>query len=59
MEDKLKIGLVGVGHLGTFHLNIIKQIRNAEFIGFFEADQEKAKKIESEYNIKSYPSYEE
>jgi predicted dehydrogenase len=59
MNNKLKIGLAGVGHLGTFHLKLLKQIENAEFVGFFEADKEKAKNIEDEYQIKSYSVFEE
>jgi predicted dehydrogenase len=59
MDKKLKIGLAGVGHLGTFHLKLLKQIEKAEFVGFYEADKEKAKSIEDEYQIKSYSIFEE
>ena len=57
MDNKLKIGLVRVGHLGTFHLKLIKEITKAEFVGFYEADRDKASKISEEYNIKSFDSY--
>jgi predicted dehydrogenase len=58
MDNKLKIGLIGVGHLGTFHLKLIKQIENADFAGFYEPDKARAKDIEEEYKVKSYSSYE-
>jgi hypothetical protein len=30
----LKIGILGVGHLGKFHLNNWKEISNVEVVGF-------------------------
>jgi predicted dehydrogenase len=58
MNKKLNIGLVGVGHLGTFHLKLLKEIENINFVGFYELDKEKASNIESEYAVKSYSTYE-
>ena len=58
MSKKLNIGLVGVGHLGTFHLKLLKEIENINFVGFYELNKEKAANIESEYAVKSYPTYE-
>lgn len=57
MCKKLNFGLVGVGHLGTFHLKLLKEIENINFVGFYELDKEKASNIESEYAVKSYSNY--
>ena len=32
----LKVGVFGVGHLGKFHLNNWKEIRDAELVGFYD-----------------------
>ena len=57
MCKKLNFGLVGVGHLGTFHLKLLKEIENINFVGFYELDKQKASKIESEYAVRSYSDY--
>lgn len=57
MCKKLNFGLVGVGHLGTFHLKLLKEIENINFVGFYELDKQKAYKIESEYAVRSYSDY--
>ena len=32
----LKVGVFGTGHLGKFHLNNWKLIRDAEVVGFYD-----------------------
>jgi predicted dehydrogenase len=39
---KLKIGLLGVGHLGKFHLNCINLCENLELVGFYEPNEQNA-----------------
>ncbi|NTW33305.1 MAG: Gfo/Idh/MocA family oxidoreductase [Bacteroidetes bacterium] len=53
---KLKIGVLGAGHLGKIHIKCIKEIENFEFIGFYDPDIEVANTIEKEYNIRKYDS---
>ena len=55
---RLKIGLLGVGHLGKFHLNCIKMTPELELVGFFEANEKHAAKISAEHNIKCFESVE-
>ncbi len=31
----LKVGVFGVGHLGKFHLNNWKEMKDVELVGFF------------------------
>ena len=40
----LRIGIMGAGHLGKIHIKCIQQIPEYEFVGFFDPDQENAKK---------------
>jgi len=39
----LKIGVLGVGHLGKIHLRCIKEINGYELIGFYDTDSSQIK----------------
>jgi predicted dehydrogenase len=57
MGKKVKIGVIGSGHLGNFHIKLLKQIENAELTGFYDTDPERINFIENEYKIKCFGSY--
>ncbi len=44
----------GVGHLGKFHLNNWKEIREVSLAGFFDPDDTTAKEITDTYGLKRY-----
>lgn len=47
----LKIGVVGVGHLGKFHLNNWKTIEGVELVGFFDPNDDTAKEVSEKYQL--------
>jgi predicted dehydrogenase len=49
--QKLKIGILGVGHLGKLHASLYKEIDNIEIIGIFDIDREKSAKIGEELGL--------
>ncbi len=56
----LKIGLLGVGHLGKIHLKCIKLAESDyELVGFYDPDDVAATKVAKEYNVKRYQILEE
>ncbi|MCX8009938.1 MAG: Gfo/Idh/MocA family oxidoreductase [Ignavibacteria bacterium] len=57
--NKIKIGIVGVGHLGKLHLKMINDIEDAECSGIFDTDIKKAEQIAQENKIKAFLSLEE
>ncbi len=59
IKRMLRIGILGAGHLGKIHIKCIQQIPEYEFVGFFDPNQENAKKVAKEYNIHSFASIEE
>lgn len=49
--EKLKIGIIGTGHLGKLHLKMLKQMGNAEVVGVYDVNPEQAKAAAEEYNV--------
>lgn len=47
----LKIGILGVGHLGKFHLNNWKEIKDIEIVGFFDPHDPTAQEVSEKYQI--------
>lgn len=54
----LKIGVLGVGHLGRIHVKCILLVPNLELVGFFDPDDRNASIIINEYGIKRFDSLE-
>ncbi|MBI4930293.1 MAG: Gfo/Idh/MocA family oxidoreductase [Bacteroidetes bacterium] len=52
----IKIGLLGVGHLGKIHLKLLKEIPQFQVIGFFDSDKEKSQKVQKEFNVPAFDS---
>ncbi|HEY8735167.1 MAG TPA: Gfo/Idh/MocA family oxidoreductase [Puia sp.] len=50
----LKVGVFGTGHLGKFHLNNWKLIRDAEVVGFYDPSNEAAEEVIDKYKIKRF-----
>ncbi len=50
----LKVGVFGVGHLGKFHLNNWKEIKQVELIGFYDPSDDNAKEVEEKYKLKRF-----
>ena len=44
MKDRLKVGVVGVGHLGKEHARIYRELPEAELVGISDQDPAKAEK---------------
>lgn len=56
---KLKIGVIGVGHLGSLHSKMYAEIDSAEFVGVFDMNAEKRNEVASKYKVRSFSSVEE
>jgi len=50
----LKAGVLGAGHLGKIHLRLLNQSDKYELVGFYDADETNAKKIEAEFGYKYF-----
>lgn len=47
----LKVGVFGVGHLGKFHLNNWKEMKDVELVGFFDPSDDAAQQVTEKYQI--------
>ena len=56
MAEKIRVGVVGVGHLGNHHTRILSQIQGAELVGINDIDAEKGRKVAQEYGTRSFES---
>lgn len=50
----LKVGVFGVGHLGKFHLNNWREIKEVELVGFYEPADRTAAEVAEKYNLTRY-----
>ena len=56
---KLRVGVVGVGHIGGNHARIYAELPQAEFIAIFDIDPARAAEIAAKYKAKAARSLEE
>lgn len=57
--NPLKGAVVGVGYLGRFHAQKIKQSAYAELVGVYDAFSSNAEKVSAELNVKQFNSLDE
>ena len=57
--DKIKVGVVGVGHLGAIHSKVYSRLDNVKFVGLCDCNLERAIEIGKKYKTASYSDYEE
>ncbi|WP_288072476.1 Gfo/Idh/MocA family oxidoreductase [Hydrotalea sp.] len=50
----LKVGVFGVGHLGKYHLNNWKEIKDVKLVGFFDPNNDAAKEVANHYGLKRF-----
>lgn len=55
---KLKIGVIGAGHLGSLHAKMFSQINSVELVGVYDIDTSKAENTARGNGTKAYASLE-
>lgn len=50
----VKVGILGAGHLGKFHINNWQKINTAELVGFFDPNDETAEAVIKQYSLKRF-----
>jgi len=57
--QKIRVGVVGVGHLGQHHARIYASLPQCELVGVVDTDPRAAQKIARLYGCKAYSDYRE
>ena len=52
----IKIGVIGVGHLGSIHLRLLKEIPSYEVVGIYDQDPVRAAAMAEEHEVKAWDS---
>ena len=55
-SDSLKVGVVGVGHLGQHHVKHYADLKCADLVGVFDTDSKKGQTISKRHNITAFKS---
>lgn len=50
----VKVGVIGVGSMGKHHVRIYSELKEADLVGVYDTNEELAKKIASQFNIKAF-----
>ena len=54
----MRIGILGVGHLGKIHVKLLKEIPEVKLVGFFDINPETSDYVSHTFGIKAYDSME-
>lgn len=57
--EQLKIGVIGVGHLGSLHAKMIAEIADVHLAGVYDIDKQKAMRIAGEFKSVSHAGVED
>jgi predicted dehydrogenase len=55
----LNAGVLGAGHLGKIHLRLLQQSEKYNLVGFYDPNEENAKKVAEEFGYKRFTSVDE
>ena len=57
LTNKLKVGVVGVGRLGSIHARVYSELNNVDFLGVCDTNHYSANSIAKEYKVLSFYDY--
>jgi len=52
--EKLKVGVIGTGHLGNLHTKMFNQIDNCDLVGVYDSNPDAAKSTADEFRVKAF-----
>lgn len=57
MSERLRVGVVGVGHLGQHHARVYAELDECELIGIAEIDHQRGKEIAERHGTRLFEDY--
>ncbi len=58
-QDRLRVAVIGVGHLGEYHVQKYQAIPRAELVGVVDTNPERLAEIAGRYDVKGYRDHHE
>lgn len=55
----LKVGVVGAGYFGKYHIQALKSLQEVELVGFYDINPAVQEAVSSSFQVKPYTSYKE
>lgn len=59
MNRKIKVGVAGVGSLGSIHARIYHELENSDFVGVYDSASEQAESVARKYGVMAFNSLDE
>lgn len=56
---KVRVGVVGVGRMGQYHVGVYSQIFHTDLVGVADINEQRAREIAEKYNTAAYTDYRE
>ena len=56
--NKINIGIVGAGHLGSFHIEQYQKLNGVHLVGFIDIDDSQVNRVQNKYSINAFDSLE-
>jgi len=56
---QLKVGVIGVGHLGQHHARLYHQLEDCQLVGIADINESRAKEIADRFQTRAYAHYQE
>jgi len=57
--NKIRVGVVGVGHLGSIHAKIYKESRNCQLVGVCDRNPDNLKRVSAHLRVPGYTDHKE
>jgi predicted dehydrogenase len=58
-SETIQVGVIGVGHLGEYHVQKYKAMDQVELVGVMDINPQRASEIARRYNTTAFPSHQE
>ena len=54
--QRIKVGVIGVGHLGKYHLQRLLELPQAQVVGLFDRDKGRGERVATSLGLKAWPN---
>ena len=56
-QDKLRVGVIGVGHLGEYHVQKYQAMPDVDLVGIVDTNPDRAAEIARRYDVKAFDGH--